>query len=55
MDNYENNNNNEYTNSTEEDVNQPQKYDPAGETKMRIIFFVVMIVVMIAVKYLLGY
>ena len=35
MDNNENNNNNEYSN--EEETNLPQKYDPAGDFKKKII------------------
>lgn len=54
MDNYENNNNNEYTNSSEE-TNQPQKYDPVGEFKTKIIFLVVIVAIMIAVKFIFGF
>ncbi len=53
MDNNENNNNNEYSN--EEEANQPRKYDPAGETKSKLIFFAVLIVIMVAVKYIFGF
>ena len=55
MDNYENNNSDEYTNSSEEESNQPRTYDPAGETKTKIIFFVVIVAIMVSLKYILGY
>ena len=51
MDNYENNNTNDYTNPNEEEVNQPQKFDPAGETKTKILFLIIAIVIMVAVKF----
>ena len=55
MDNYENNNNNEYSNPTEENPDQLPKYDTASDVKKKLIFFVVLIVIMIAVNYSLGY
>lgn len=33
---------------------QPPKYDPAGETKQKIIFFVVAILALVALKFGLG-
>jgi hypothetical protein len=33
---------------------QPQKFDPAGETKQKLLFFVVAVIVVIAAKFLLG-
>lgn len=33
----------------------PNKYDPAGETVQKLIFFVVAVVILVALKYVLGY
>ncbi|GAB4273820.1 MAG: hypothetical protein Kow0029_13730 [Candidatus Rifleibacteriota bacterium] len=43
----ENNENNEMN-------TQPPKYDPAGETKQKIIFFVAAIAVLIVLKFVMG-
>ena len=48
MDNYEQNENNE------NNEQQPPKYDPAGETKQKLIFFVVAIIALLALKFLGG-
>lgn len=46
MENYEQNENN----GTNEQ--QPPKYDPAGETKQKLVFFVIAIVALLALKFL---
>lgn len=50
--NYEGNTNT-YTTNAEELENRPKKLDPAAEAKSKVIFFVVIVVAMIAAKYLL--
>ncbi len=49
MDNYEQNENNENQNEP-----QPPKFDPAAETKQKIIFFIVAMIVLVAMKFLAG-
>lgn len=33
---------------------QPPKYDPAGETKQKLLFFVIAIIAVVAAKFILG-
>ena len=60
MDNYENNNNNEeYSNntsntSTEENENIPQNYDQAAERRNKIIGFLIIVAIIVAIKMLSG-
>jgi hypothetical protein len=54
MDNYENNNNSEYSNNSTADPNQPREYDTVGESKKKIIIFVVFVAIMIIGKLLMG-
>ncbi|EKD81441.1 MAG: hypothetical protein ACD_39C01809G0002 [uncultured bacterium] len=42
-------------NNHEELDQQPPKYDPAGETKHKALFFVIAIIVLIAAKFILGF
>ena len=53
MENYENNNSEEYTNHNE-DGEMPPKYDATAEARNKIIFFVIVVVVMIAAKFMMG-
>lgn len=48
MENYEQNENNENNEP------QPPKFDPAAETRQKIIFFVVALIALLAMKFLAG-
>lgn len=57
MEEYENKNNDEYTN---EPINNGEqtfqgKHDPAAEAKGKIIFFVVVVAIMIVLKYVFKF
>lgn len=52
----ENNENQEIKESTSvEEQNQQVKYDPAAEAKHKVIFFLVVVAIMIALKYLCNF
>lgn len=46
-------NNDENENYNQEENNKPD-FDPAGETKQKLIFFVVAIILVVGVKFLMG-
>lgn len=54
MENYENNNNEEYRTNSEENQDLPKPYDPASEAKSKIILFIVIVAIMIAAKFFIG-
>ncbi len=59
MENNENNKeyevNHETINNENEDNEQPKKFDPAAEAKNKIIFFVVVVALLIAGKYIFNF
>lgn len=57
MEEYENKNNDEYTNEPIDNGEQTfqGKHDPAAEAKGKIIFFVVVVAIMIVLKYVFKF
>ena len=49
-----NENNNENTNVNEDNQELPPQYDAVGDARNKIFFLVVMVVLMIAVKFIIG-